>query len=196
MIAAVVLAAGMSKRMGSPKMVLPWGQTTVIGRVVQVLRAAGVDEICAVTGGARQQVEAVLHDLQVKTVFNPRFAVDEMAYSLQAGLAGLSDAAQAALVVLGDQPQIRADVVRAILQAYQAGRPALIVPSYQMRRGHPWLIDRALWDEILELQPPRTLRDVLNAHSGKIVYLPVDTDSILRDLDTPADYTAATSQDG
>jgi molybdenum cofactor cytidylyltransferase len=58
-----------------------------------------------------------------------------------------------------------------------------------MRRGHPWLVDRALWPELLALQSPYTLRDFLTAHAGEIRYLDVDTDSILQDLDTPEDYT-------
>jgi molybdenum cofactor cytidylyltransferase len=193
-IAGVVLAAGMSRRMGRPKMILPWGQTTVIGRVVEVLHQAQVGEIYVVTGGAQEQVQAALGEVPalqnqpVKMVFNPRFAEEEMASSLQVGLANLSDQVQAALVVLGDQPQIQVEVVQAILQVYQIRRPALVVPSYQMRRGHPWLIDRSLWGEVLALQPPRTLRDVLNAQGERISYLPVETDSVLRDLDTPADY--------
>jgi len=188
MIAAVVLAAGQSKRMGSPKMILPWGDTTVIGRVIAVLQEAGVAEICAVTGGVHEQVEAALKGKGVRLVFNPRFEQDEMAISLQVGLANLSVQAQAALVVLGDQPQIQPQVVCTIMQVYEAQQASLVVPSYQMRRGHPWLIDRALWPEVMALQPPRTLRDVLTAQPERILYVPVDTDSVLRDLDTPADY--------
>jgi CTP:molybdopterin cytidylyltransferase MocA len=57
-----------------------------------------------------------------------------------------------------------------------------------MRRGHPWLLDRSLWPEVMSLQPPRTLRDVLNEHASQIEYLVVANDSILRDVDTPQDY--------
>ena len=188
MIAAVVLAAGQSRRMGSPKMILPWGNTTVIGHVVAVLQEAGVGEICVVTGGAHEQVEAALHDLGVKTVLNPRFEQDEMALSLQVGLENLSAQAQAALVVLGDQPQIQVQVVCSVMQMYETQQARLVVPSYQMRRGHPWLIDRALWSEVMALQSPCTLRDVLTSHPERIHYVPVETDSILRDLDTPEDY--------
>lgn len=188
MIAAVVLAAGQSKRMGSPKMILPWGDTTVIGRVIAVLQEAGVAEICVVTGGAHEQVETALEGVGVRMVFNPRFEQDEMAFSLQVGLANLSVRARAALVVLGDQPQIQPQVVCTIMQEYEAQQASLVVPSYQMRRGHPWLIDRALWPEVMALQSPRTLRDVLTALPERILYVPVDTDSVLRDLDTPEDY--------
>jgi molybdenum cofactor cytidylyltransferase len=188
MIAAIVLAAGLSRRMGVPKMVLPWKNTTVIGQVVDVLAQAGINEMVVVTGGAHEKVEAALEGLPVKLVFNPRYPEDEMAYSLQAGLLALSEEVEATLVALGDQPQIECTVVQAIMAAYQQSKAALIVPSYKMRRGHPWLMVRSLWPEVQILPSGRTLRDVLNAQAEQINYLQVDTPSILQDLDTPEDY--------
>jgi molybdenum cofactor cytidylyltransferase len=169
-------------------MILPWGGTTVIGQVVGVLVEAGVEDVLVVTGGARQQVEQALMGLPARTVFNPRYFEDQMILSLQVGLSNLPDNAQAALVALGDQPQIRIDVVRALQGAYLERCAPLVAPSYQMRRGHPWVIDRSLWDEVLALEPPQTLRDVLNRHVDRIDYLVVESDSVLKDLDTPVDY--------
>jgi molybdenum cofactor cytidylyltransferase len=60
-----------------------------------------------------------------------------------------------------------------------------------MRRGHPWLVARSLWNELLELQPPQSPRDFLNRHAGEILYVEVDNPSILADLDTPDDYRNA-----
>lgn len=188
MIGAVILAAGQSQRMGRPKMTLPWGDTTVIGQVVHTLTTAGVEEIVAVTGGARQQVEQALADMGVRTTFNPRFAQDEMAFSLQVGLEALPEQVAAALVVLGDQPQMECEVVQAVIDAYHKTRALLVVPSYQMRRGHPWILARPLWKAVLALHPPQTLREVINAYARQITYLNVERDSILRDLDTAADY--------
>ncbi len=188
MIAAIVLAAGKSRRMGRPKMVLTWGETTVIGQVVQVLDQAGVDEIIAVTGGARQQVEAALTGLPVRVSFNPRFSEDDMILSLKNGLSELGPEFEAALVALGDQPQVQPHVVRAILDAFERTAAPLIIPSYQRRRGHPWLLARSLWPSIFELEPGKTMRDVINQYSEQIQYLDVNTPSVLRDLDTPEDY--------
>ncbi|MEJ2600834.1 MAG: nucleotidyltransferase family protein [Anaerolineales bacterium] len=187
-VAAVVLAAGRSVRMGQPKMVLPWGDSTVIGRVVRVLRQARIQPVVVVTGGARQQVEAVLSESEVQFVFNPRFAQDEMLVSLQAGMCTLGEDIDALLVVLGDQPQIELDTVRAILERYRLRRAPLVVPSFKMRRGHPWLVERRLWRAILDLGPDKTMRDLLNMHADQIDYIKVDTPSVLRDLDTPEDY--------
>ena len=187
-IGAIILAAGLSRRMGTPKMVLPWGETTVIGQVIGVLAGAGVGEIVVVSGGARQQVESALQGLPARPVFNPRYAEDPMVFSLQVGLASLPAGVEAALVALGDQPQIEAQVVRRLIEVHRERGAPLVVPSFHMHRGHPWLVDRRLWPEVMALRPPHTLRDILNEHASQIEYLAVDSDSILRDLDTPEDY--------
>ena len=188
MIGAVILAAGESKRMGRPKMVLPWQGTTVIGQVAVVLCAAGIEAVVAVTGGDREQVEAALAGTCVQTAFNPRYREDQMILSLQVGLNALPLGVDAALVVLGDQPQIQAQVVRAVIAAYRESHAPLVVPSYRMRRGHPWLVQASLWPALLAMQAGQTLRDFLNRHAAQIEYFEVDTPSILKDLDTPEDY--------
>lgn len=188
-IGAVVLAAGMSRRMGQPKQLLPWGKTTVIGQVVNVLQAAQVAQIVVVTGKSREQVEQTLKNTSAQCVFNPRYETSEMLTSLKVGISRLHDEVQAVLVVLGDQPQIQVSVVQGLIEQYRLGKGVLIVPSYQMRRGHPWLVDRSLWQEILQMDDEReSMRDFLNHHAQDIVYYLVDTPSILTDMDTPEDY--------
>lgn len=187
-IGAVVLAAGMSRRMGQPKMVLTWGNTTVLGQVVHALRQAGLLDIVVVTGADRELVETLLVDQQVKTAFNENYQDDHMLLSLQVGIRCLDRNADAALVVLGDQPQLQPDVIRAIVAAYFQRKPKLLVPSFQNRRGHPWLIDQSLWPDLLLQLPPLTLRQWLRRNSDEMDYLLVNTDSIFRDLDTPDDY--------
>jgi molybdenum cofactor cytidylyltransferase len=168
-------------------MLLPWGKTTVLRQVINAFQTAGVDDILVVTGGAREQVEAVVGK-SVLTVFNPEFAKGEMLNSVQAGLAGIKPETEAVLIALGDQPQVRERSVRLVMEAYHKSGAAIIVPSFQMRRGHPWLVTRPLWDEILEMRPPASPRDFLNRHTSDIHYVPVEDDSILQDLDTPDDY--------
>jgi CTP:molybdopterin cytidylyltransferase MocA len=181
--------------MGRPKLTLPWGQTTVIGRVVTVLAEAGVADIVVVTGGARAGVEAALVGLPARPAYNPQHTADSMMVSLQVGLRALSLAgegasmSEAAFVTLGDQPQIEAAVVRGLIDAHHQTGAALAAPSYQRRRGHPWLLGRSLWSEALAAPATLTLRDFLVAHRDQIHYFAVDTPSVLADLDTPADYT-------
>jgi len=187
-VAAIVLAAGRSCRMGLPKMLLPWKDLTVIRYVVTVLESIGLEEIVVVTGGARMEVESALAGSSARTVYNPRFSEEEMLYSLQIGLTSLPEKITAALVVLGDQPQIEKMVIQQILELTIQSRATLVVPSYERRRGHPWLVHRSLWQEIHLLKPGQTLRSFLAKHADQIMYLSLDTPSILKDLDTPEDY--------
>jgi molybdenum cofactor cytidylyltransferase len=188
MISAIILAAGQSKRMGQPKMLLPWGDLTIIEYVISIFIQAGIEELVVVTGGARAKVEDVLQQYPVRPIHNPDFDSGEMLSSLQHGLQALPGKAQATLVGLGDQPQVEEATVRLICQAYRTEKSPLIVPSFQMKRGHPWLVARPLWDEILEMKSPQSPRDFLNNHASEIEYVNVSTPSILADLDTPEDY--------
>jgi molybdenum cofactor cytidylyltransferase len=188
MISAIILAAGQSKRMGQPKMLLPWGSLTVIENIVTTFLDAGVEDIVVVTGGAREQVESVLANYRIRKIHNRDYVAGEMLSSLQCGIKAMFPQVQAALIGLGDQPQVQLKSIRAICDAYEASKSSLIVPSFQMKRGHPWLVARTLWNEILKFQPPTTARDFLNKHSSLIQYVNLDTATILSDLDTPEDY--------
>jgi molybdenum cofactor cytidylyltransferase len=191
-ITGIILAAGLSRRMGTPKMLLPWGQTTVLGQVIDTFSRAGLQEIVIVTGSARQIVDAGLEGLAwqvpLRSVYNPQFETGEMLSSLQCGLASLAPQVEFALIGLGDQPQLSLMAVQQVLAASELSLEQIIVPSYNLRRGHPWLVHRIFWDQILLLEPPLTLRDFLNAHADKICYIEADH-TILKDLDTPEDYS-------
>jgi molybdenum cofactor cytidylyltransferase len=187
MITAIILAAGESKRMGEPKMLMPWGKSTVLQTVISTFQASGIKDILVVTGGARQQIETLIGKT-VETVFNEDYQKGEMLSSIQLGLSVKMREASAALICLGDQPQVEERTVRSICNTFQLNKSQLVVPSYEMQRGHPWLVARPLWDEILAIKPPKTLRDFLKKHAREIHYVIADNPSVLADLDTPEDY--------
>jgi molybdenum cofactor cytidylyltransferase len=112
MIAAVILAAGMSTRMGRPKLSLPYGEHTVIEHIVATLLTLPLREVVVVTGHEQSQVETLLSRWPVRTVHNPDYREGEMLSSLQAGLRSLAPVNHAALLVLGDMPALDRDVVR------------------------------------------------------------------------------------
>lgn len=199
MISAIILAAGQSRRMGQPKLLLPWGDVTVLERVVSAFANAGIEDILVVTGGAHERVEQVLLKCSitypVRSAYNKDYENGEMLSSIQYGLRVLANEARgAAMIGLGDQPQVQEGSVRSIWDAYLQTRSLLVVPSYQMRRGHPWLVARPLWQEILEMSPSQTPRDFLNAHAKDVHYVEMASPSILADLDTPEDYRMARPQ--
>ena len=190
-ISAIVLAAGESRRMGQPKLVLPWGKTTILGQVVETFTLAGMEDILVVTGGARQLVEAEVTNLAeqypIRAVYNPEYAQGGMLSSIQAGLAALGPQVRAALIGLGDQPQVRQETVRCIVDAFIHTESPLVIPSFQGKRGHPWLAARTVWTEILALPTSATPRQFLNAHTSQIRYIMAD-ESTLKDLDTQDEY--------
>lgn len=188
MISALILAAGESKRMGQPKMLLPWGATTVLQQVIFTFRNAGVQDILVVTGSARQEVEKIVEQSGSRSAFNPDHTNGEMLSSIQCGLVKLTAQTQAALIGLGDQPQVQEGTVRLICETFKRQKSRLVVPSYQMRRGHPWLLERSLWNEVLEMKRSQSPRDFLQQHTDEIEYVQVNHPSILADLDTPEDY--------
>jgi molybdenum cofactor cytidylyltransferase len=188
MISAIVLAAGKSSRMGRSKMTLSWGHTTVIGKVINTLLDAGLSDLHVISGRNSKELEEVLKGFPIEFVYNPDFGNGEMISSVQSGIKSLQRKSDAALIVLGDQPQIEVQVVQQIIMSYFSTGSKIIVPSFQMHRGHPWLLDQSLWNEILDLKPTDTLRDFLHLHQDRIEYINVNTASIIQDLDTPEDY--------
>jgi molybdenum cofactor cytidylyltransferase len=173
--------------MGRFKLTLPWDGTTVIGRVVRTLEEAGLEDVVVVTGHRSDKVARALTGLAARTVYNPSYASGEMLSSIQVGLLALRREAQAAVICLGDQPQMEAATVRAVLGA---GREEewrrVIVPSFQMRAGHPVLLPRCIWPDILATAG--TLREVMKAQGKQIRYIDIETSTVLADLDTPRDY--------
>ena len=188
MITAIVLAAGLSTRMGRTKPLLPWGNNRVIEQIVSVLHDCPIQEIVVITGHEHEVVSRYLAGWPVRVTFNPEYASGEMLSSLQVGLKAASAQAEAALIVLGDQPALERSVVEALIEAYQSGHSAIVAPSFNMRRGHPLLIGRRYWEEIGALGAGQTLRDFLRGVGDVIHHVTLITPSVLQDMDTPDDY--------
>ncbi len=188
-VAAVVLAAGLSRRMGQPKVLLPWTeQKTIIEHIVEQLIRSRIDPITVVTGHHADEVKSLVKPLGCKVVFNRAYRTGEMLSSLKAGLRALPENIAAAMIVLGDQPRLDPRVIHQVMTAYAENASVIVAPSFEMRRGHPIIISRRLWPELLALRGDAQPRDVINAHADQITYVNVNTDSILRDVDTPQDY--------
>lgn len=187
MIAAIVLAAGLSSRMEQPKQIMRWGSRAMVRQVCETLIAANVNEIVVVTGYAREKVEAALIGCAARSVFNPDYEDGDMMRSFQIGLNSLSNS-EAALFVLGDQPQMQMSVVKKVIANWEKEKAKIIAPSFGRRRGHPILFAREIWSYVFSAPRGTSPRDFLRVHADWIRYVEVDTDSILRDIDTMDDY--------
>ena len=185
---AIVLAAGLSRRMGESKLLLPWGQTTILGQTLTNVLASSVDAVLLVSGFQRELVEAMAAARGVSTVYNADYATGEMLSSLQCGLRQLPDTTGAVLVMLGDQPLISGETIDLILAAHRNGAGSLVAPGFGKRRGNPVLIARRHFSELLALPPGSTPRELLRKHPQELVLVPVESDSVLQDIDSPESY--------
>jgi molybdenum cofactor cytidylyltransferase len=185
-VSAVVVAAGRSTRMGRNKLLLPFNGRTVIEHIVSVLLECPLAEVLVISGHQHAALSECLSSWPVRVVFNADYAEGEMLSSVQAGLRAAAGAA--ALITLGDLPTLERPVVEQIVAAHQARQGSIIFPSYQMRRGHPFLVDRCHWADILALGGQRHLRDFFRGVTSGIHYVEVQTPTVLHDMDTPDEY--------
>jgi molybdenum cofactor cytidylyltransferase len=190
MISAIVLAAGQSRRMGGQKVLLPYGEVTVIEHIVHTLEEAGADEIIAVVGHDADRVAAALQNTAARIVLNPDYQ-SGMLSSARCGIRAVFTRARAFLIALGDQPSIRCEVVRALIQEFKnlpEDSQAILVPTCDGRRGHPMIVFRHFRDPILTRFDDVGLRGLLQAHPDLVREIPVAHPGILRDMDAPQDY--------
>jgi molybdenum cofactor cytidylyltransferase len=187
MICAMILAAGESRRMGAPKLLLPLGEKTIIETVVDEILRSKADKILVVLGAEREKIESKIANRPVKIVANLRFE-EGMLSSIQAGFETLPNEIEAVLVCLGDQPFIPSSVMDKLIEAYQNTRRGIILPVYKKKRGHPTLIDIKYRQEVKKLSPDIGLRALVYDHPQDVLEVEVDTPLILKDIDKPEDY--------
>jgi molybdenum cofactor cytidylyltransferase len=190
-VAAIILAAGESRRMGRPKQTLPFGGSTILGNVVAALQVSRVRQITVVLGYHAAETRGALAGSDVSTTVNPA-PERGMLSSAQWGLSQLSKDFDAYLFALGDQPHITRDVVDRLIEVVARSDRGIILPAYQGKRGHPLLVDAGYRDEILNLPLTGGLNQLLDAHPDDILLVPVETATIHEDIDTPEDYERAT----
>lgn len=180
--AAIVLAAGRSVRMGAPKMLLPFGNSTVLGTVLDACIASRIDETLVVIPQGDKPLGDLLWGLPVRIVDNPD--VDRgMLSSIRCGVEAASDA-EVYCIVLGDMPAIRPSIIDGLLAVHRA----ITIPVCNGKRGHPVLISSAYRDAILTQYDDVGLRGLMDEYRDAVTEVPVDEDGVLLDLDTPEDY--------
>jgi molybdenum cofactor cytidylyltransferase len=189
-ITAVVLAAGSSTRMGRAKLLLPLAGKPIVRHVVDAALGAPVDEVVVVLGAGADAVRTAL-----QTGGRVRFTVNErhsegQSTSLRAGLAAADPAAEAAVILLGDQPGVATASIRAVVEAFrdtgEAGTPEAVQAAYGGRPAHPTLFARVVWDEVVG-EGDHGARTWLRKHPGRRLLVEVGGEPP-PDVDTPDDY--------
>lgn len=197
-ISGILLAAGLSTRMGHPKQLLPFGKNTIVETVVDNMLEAKFSEVIVVVGHCADQIQDLLSDRPVKIVFNPNYR-DGMLTSAQAGIRSLylenvrkKPNREAFSLMLVDQPFITSALIDKVIDAYTQTDKGIALPSYNYKRGHPVIFHHQYANEILALDKESGgVRSLFKSHSKDIHYVNVDTDDVLRDIDYREDYEHA-----
>ena len=189
-VSGILLAAGLSTRMGEPKQLLPLGESTIVETVVDNMLAAKFDEVIVVVGHRAAEIEKRFGTRPLKTVFNPDYR-HGMLTSAQAGIRACKESEAFALMLV-DQPFITSDLINGVIEAYQQTEKGIAVPSYNYKRGHPVIFDQKYASDILALGTESDgVRTLFKKYSDDIHYVTVDTDDVLRDIDYREDYERA-----
>ena len=189
MVAAIVLAAGESKRMGSPKALLPFSGKTLIRGVVDLLTAGGLSPIVVVLGAHAELIRHEVAGLNVRVTTNHGYRAGQLS-SLQKGLEVVGESsATGVLVHPVDHPAVKTETVRAILKCFAASHAPVVVPTYNGRRGHPVIFSAKLFDELMNAPVEIGARAVVWRHAEDIVEVATDDCAIIQNIDTPKDYS-------
>lgn len=189
-ICAVILAAGLSRRMGRLKPLLPLGGRTLLERVAELYRDAGLTDIQVVVGHRADEVRRASTRLQVRWVVNGRYE-EGMFTSVVSGLKSLPERCAAFFIHPVDIPLVRPQTVSALIRAYRRKPTGVLYPVFEVERGHPPLISAGLIAEILSWDGGGGLKAFLEGLAGdQVQELPVADEATLLDLDTPEAYRA------
>lgn len=183
----MILAAGESRRAGSPKLLLPWGGKTIIETVIDRVIQSKVDRILVVLGAYEDRIRKKIQNLPVTTTVNRAYHRG-MLSSIQHGFASLPDHARAALVFLGDQPSIPSTVLDRIIDAWERTQKGIVRPVCKGKGGHPLLVDLKYREEVKRLDPNTGLVSLVREHADDMREIEVDDVGILIDIDTIENY--------
>ena len=192
-VAAILLAAGESTRMGETKALLPWiDGEPLVAYQARALHAAGYDPIVVVVGHDAERVtDALPSELELTVIFNDRYRQGRSSSIFAGALPLATPETDAALVISVDQPRSAA-MLRTLREAWEAERPSIAIPSRERRSGHPPLFDASLIPELLQLtEETEGMRQVLHNFADERLFVNVDDPLTLTNLNTYEDYETA-----
>jgi molybdenum cofactor cytidylyltransferase len=183
-VTAVLLAAGRSQRMGTPKQLLKIEGKPFIRHCLDALVTSGIADIVVVLGAFQEKIEPVITDLPVRIVSNPAME-SEMAESVRLGLDAVDDQSSGILIHLCDHPLVTAETCEKLLNAHLSDPFKIVIPTYEARRGHPTLFPTSLIRAILS---GGNLKDIIRANSESVESVSVDDQGTIWDIDSLDDY--------
>ncbi len=191
---AIVLAGGASTRMGTQKLLLPFRGGTIVESVIRNIQPVVQNNILVVLGSHRDEIREKIEKLPLQICMNENYS-DGMLSSVICGFRNLPDDAKAALIFLGDQPQIPTTVSKKVVETWKKTQKGIVIPVFKGRRGHPSLIETKYKPEIERLDPEKGLRELMRKFANDVSEVRCNLPEILRDIDTPEDYEYETNRE-
>lgn len=187
-VSAIVLAAGRSQRMGVAKLTLKLGDKSLLEHVIDNVLASKVSEVIVVLGPETVHLRSSLEGLRRVKVVENQQPDQGQSSSLRLGLQGISQQAQAAIILMGDQPLVTSDTIDAIINKYAQSRAPIVAPLYQGQRGSPVLFDRSLLGELMAVQGDKGGREIIEKYKGLMASVSFESPLVGADVDTWEDY--------
>ena len=188
-VVGVVLGAGESSRFGSPKQLLPFGDTTLLGQVIRNANVSSLERIVVVLGRASGEVREALDFGRARVVENTAYGTG-CASSLMAGLDAAGDDCEALFLLLGDQPGVLPEFIDRAFSEWRRERPWAAVCSYRGRLGHPFIFSREAFDDLRGLHGDKAVWKLIETYPGRVQEIELDA-GLPPDVDTPEDYELA-----
>lgn len=188
MISLVILAAGESTRMKENKLLLKLGGETLIERVVKTVKGSSADEVIVVLGHEAEKVREQLVKLDCKVVVNENYMRGQ-SESVKVGLAAVASSAEAVMILPADVALIDAESINSVIDEHRKSKSHIVIASHKHQSGHPILLDRALFQEVSQIDESALgLKAVINRHRSEVKYVEVGTENVLIDIDTREEF--------
>jgi molybdenum cofactor cytidylyltransferase len=185
MLAAAILSAGESRRMGTPKALLPYRSSTFLEHLIEVTRHPRVGVLRIVLGAGAEVIRDTLRLEEASVVINDEWEKGQLS-SIQAAVRSLSAAGTEGMILCPvDHPLVSASLVARLIEEFDSSGKLVVLPTYQGRRGHPLIFRASLYDELLEASAEVGARQVVWAHQEEVLEVATDEEGIILNLNDP-----------
>lgn len=188
MIVGIVLAAGESLRMGSPKALLKIGNQTFLHHIVETVSNSAIDRTIVVLGAQAREIQDELGDINAQMVVNERFSEGQLSSILKGLETAERDSPEGIIIHPVDHPAVNAEVIRSLISAFRETRSPIVLPVYRGRRGHPVFLSAEVFDTLKRASPNVGARSVIWNHADDVYEVETDDEGVVRNIDTPEDY--------
>jgi molybdenum cofactor cytidylyltransferase len=185
LLAAIILSAGASSRMGSPKALLPYREDTFLGHLIQATRHPRIGVTRVVLGAGATEIRKAAHLDSAMVVLNPDWGQGQLS-SIRAGIRSLKNTQTDGLILCPvDHPLVSAEMISNVIEQFYATGKSIVLPVFNQRRGHPVIFSSALYEELLAAPSDKGARAVVWAHAAEILEIPTSEEGVILNMNDP-----------